>query len=179
MAKRTTTKAKTEAPVVEPIEVKPREYKAEDLIPCQSLIAGPLNLSSPKSGFEYRWEDTGDIRDVSYEDLIALRQIHSKFLYKPAIMITDEELLAQPRWRDLAELYKSYAVISLADTEKILGLAPAALEKALNKLLPAMRKVVVDTAADMIESGALDSIAKIKAIDRVCGTDLYTLAFKQ
>lgn len=179
MARRKTIiESQSEEVVADKEPQSPREYRAEDLIPCQSLTAGPLNLSSPKSGFEYRWEDSGDIRDVSYEDLIALRQIHSKFLYKPAFMIMDEELLSQPRWRDLDQLYKSYAIISLTDVEKIIALDANSLEKALNKLLPAMRKVIVDTAATMIENGSLDSIARIKAIDKVCGTDLYTLAFK-
>ncbi len=177
MARRT-TKAVVEQPTVTEEAPKQREYRAEDLIPCQSVTSGPLNLNGTKSGAEYRWEDSGDIREVSYEDLIALRQVHSKFLYKPAFMIIDEDLLAQPRWRDLRDLYKSYAIISLTEVEKLISLDANSLSKALSKLLPAMRKVVVDTAADMIENGSLDSISKIKAIDSVCGTDLYTLAFK-
>lgn len=155
-----------------------KEYQPYDLIPCESLVNGTLYYLSPKSNQMYEWANNGDIRDVSYEDLLSMKQSHSQILYRPCIMVKDPDLLAQPRWRDIDTLYKGYDIISLADAEKIIGLDVNSLKKALEKLNPAMRIVICDTAADMIEKGTLDSIQKIKTIDEICGTELYTLAFR-
>lgn len=155
-----------------------KEYQPYDLIPCESLVNGTLYYLSPKSNQMYEWANNGDIRDVSYEDLLSMKQSHSQILYRPCIMIKDAKLLAEPRWRDIDTLYKGYDILSLADAEKIIGLDPNSLKKALEKLNPAMRIVICDTATDMIEKGTLDSIQKIKVIDEICGTELYTLAFK-
>ena len=163
-------------PVVEVPRVK--EYQPYDLIPCQSLTSGKMFYNSPKSNTMYKWDDNGAIIDVTYEDLLAMKQSHSELMYRPCFMIMDKELLAQPRWIDIAKIYSGYDILSLSDAEKVINLDVNSLTKALNRLTPAMRAVICNTAADMIEKGTLDSIAKIKAIDEVCGTELYTLAFK-
>lgn len=168
--------APIETPVVEVPQVK--EYQPYDLIPCQSLTSGEMFYNSPKSNTMYKWDDNGTIIDMTYEDLIAMKQSHSELMYRPCFMIMDKELLAQPRWMDIAKIYSGYDIISLSDAEKVINLDVNSLSKALNRLTPAMRAVICNTAADMIEKGTLDSIAKIKAIDEICGTELYTLAFK-
>lgn len=173
---------KAAADTAQPTEVievnTKKEYQPYDLIPCESLVNGTLYYLSPKSNQMYEWANNGDVRDVSYEDLLSMKQSHSQILYRPCIMIKDTGLLAEPRWRDIDTLYKGYDILSLADAEKIIGLDANSLRKALDKLNPAMRIVICDTATDMIEKGTLDSIQKIKVIDEICGTELYTLAFK-
>ena len=183
-AKATSTPAATEtatnkadAPVVETV-AKKKEYGNYDLIPCQSLVNGTLYYLSPKSNTMYTWEDNGAVVDVTYEDLLVMKQTHSGILYKPCVMVMDNDLLAQARWSDVKKVYDDYDVMSLSEAEKVIGLDPLSLKKALEKLTPAMRGVICDTAATMIEKGSLDSIAKIKAIDEVCGTELYTVAFR-
>ena len=178
-----TTKKAEVAPEVVTEDVMPkvetkREFQPFDLIQCESLVSGKLFYTSPKSNQTYEWANNGDSVDVTYEDLLAMKQSHSQILYRPSIMIKDADLLAQPRWMDIAKLYNSYDILSLRDAEKIINLDANSLRKALEKLNPAMRIVICDTAADMIEKGTLDSIQKIKVLDEVCGTELYTLAFK-
>mgnify|MGYP007122057849 CR=1 FL=1 len=167
-----------ETKVVEKPAEKPRDYQPFDLIPCQSLVSGTMFYISPKSNTKYTWADNGEIIDMTYEDLLAMKQTHSQLMYRPCFMIMDEELLAHPRWSDVAKIYANYDVLSLGDAEKVIGLDANSLKKALERLTPAMRVVICNTAADMIEKGSLDSIAKIKAIDEVCGTELYTVAFR-
>ena len=171
----------TQAPVIEPeaAPVVEREYEQYDLIPCRSLTSGTLYIDSTvtKSSNTYEWSDFGDVREIEYQDLIAMKQRHSAFIYRPTFMIEDKELLAQPRWRDVAALYKS--LFPAADIEKLLRADANTLRKTLKNLLPAVQMSVSEYAADMIESGKLDSITKIKVIDEVCGTELYKLAFKK
>lgn len=171
----------TQAPVIEPeaAPVVEREYEQYDLIPCRSLTSGTLYIDSTvtKSSNTYEWSDFGDVREIEYQDLIAMKQRHSAFIYRPTFMIEDKELLAQPRWRDVAALYKS--LFPAVDIEKLLRADANTLRKTLKNLLPAIQMSVSEYAADMIESGKLDSITKIKVIDEVCGTELYKLAFKK
>lgn len=168
-----------QAPTVAQAPVVEREYEQYDLIPCRSLTSGTLYIDSTvtKSSNTYEWSDFGDVREIEYQDLIAMKQRHSAFIYRPTFMIEDKELLAQPRWRDVAALYKS--LFPAADIEKLLRADVNTLRKTLKTLLPAVQMSVAEYAADMIESGKLDSITKIKAIDEVCGTELYKLAFKK
>lgn len=155
-----------------------KEYDAYDLIPCQSLVNGTMYYLSPKSNTMYTWDNNGSIVDMTYEDLLVMKQSHSELMYRPCLMIMDEELLSQPRWANVKSIYDNYDVLSLGDATKIISLDSLSLKKALDKLTPSMRVVICNTAATMIENGTLDSIAKIKVIDEVCGTELYSLAFK-
>lgn len=173
-----TSAVEAEVKIDEKSTVKPHDYQPFDLIPCQSLVSGIMFYISPKSNTKYTWAANGEIVDMTYEDLLAMKQTHSQLMYRPCFMIMDKELLAHPRWSDVAKIYANYDVLSLSDAEKVIGLDANSLKKALERLTPAMRVVICNTASDMIEKGSLDSIAKIKAIDEVCGTELYTLAFK-
>ena len=166
-----------EAVVEEPSVPKIKEYKAYDLVPCQSLVSGKMYYHSPKSNTTYTWDDNGVIVDITYEDLLVMKQSHSGIMYRPCMMIMDKELIAHPRWSDVKRIYDNYDVLSLSDAEKVINLDPNSLKKALERLTPAMRAVICDTAATMIEQHNLDSITKIKIIDEVCGTELYTTAF--
>ena len=69
------------SPAVEVPQVK--EYQPYDLIPCQSLTSGEMFYNSPKSNTMYKWDDNGAIIDVTYEDLLAMKQSHSELMYRP------------------------------------------------------------------------------------------------
>ena len=99
-----TTTEKTTSKTVEPVKVK--EYKSDDLIPCRSMTKGELVYIGKKSGEVYTWEDYGDITEVEYQDLLGLRAKKSPFIFDTLFVIEDEELLEDPKWKDVKALYE-------------------------------------------------------------------------
>lgn len=148
-------------------------YDQHDLILCRNVSASWLKLIG-KSGISYVWNATGDVCEVEYGDLWAKKAARAESLYKPYIVIEDDELLEQPRWKDLKQFYEE-KVYGLDNIDQIISVPASSLEAVLNEISDGMRKAVAVRASVMVEEGLLDSIKKIKIIDKVCGTDLVSV----
>lgn len=148
-------------------------YDQHDLIICRSVTPGWLGLCG-KSGILYVWHNTGDVCEVEYGDLWALKASRSQYLYMPYFVIEDEELLEQPRWKDLKNFYNE-KVYGLDNVDAILNVPSTAIRKVLVELSPGMKNAVALRATVLAENGELDSLKKIKIIDEVCGTDILSI----
>ena len=141
-------------------EAKPvKVYDQHDLILCRSL---------------YVWHNTGDLCEVEYGDLWAAKASRSQYLYSPHFIIEDEELLEQPRWKDLKTFYDE-KIYGLDNVDAILNVPTNQIRRVLEKLADGMKRAVAVRATILAESGELDSIKKIKIIDEVCGTDILSI----
>ena len=190
--KRTTTKApaaeKVEAPVEENVveetpakEVskaapapvaEPRQFNQNDLILCRSVTAGWLGVSG-KSGQYYVFENFGDECEIEYQDLFALKSRRSNYIYAPLFVIEDEELLENPRWKDVAQFYDEK--VFSEDIDEVLNLPVSSFKKALEALPKGLAKALQVKVAEKIEDGSFDSLSKIKIIDEVYGTDFRSI----
>ena len=199
--KRNTTKSETEAKVVKateektvekavektPIEEEPvvkeetpikkepkvvRQFNQNDLILCRSVTAGWLGVSG-KSGQYYVFENFGDECEIEYQDLFALKSRHSQYIYAPLFVIENEELLENPRWKDVAEFYDDK--VFKEDIDDVLNLPASSFENALRLLPKGLAKALQVKVAEKIEDGTFDSLKKIKAIDDVFGTDFRSI----
>lgn len=145
-----------------------RKYAPDDMITCRSITYGELLLAGKKSKLLYSWANYGDTTDVEYQDLQALKSTRSSYLYKPRIVIEDEELVEQ--WgKDFSEMYKSIIDV---DVEDLLKLPLNQFKSKLKKAPKGVQQAVKNIAGEKILNGSLDSLAKIKAIDEILGTDL-------
>ena len=177
-AKKATTDVKVAAEepvavekVVEKVEVKEkRVFKATDMIECKSLRYGLMQHISKKSGNIYEWADYGDIVEVEYGDLLSLKSSKSKFLYSPWFMIMDDQLAEDWKLADIYEPFKEFD-----DVEEFLQSGATTIRKTLPNAPQGYKDLVTYTAADMIRSGTIDSIATINAIDDILGKNLTTL----
>ena len=156
-----TKKAKAPAKV-------PRKYAPDEMIPCRSITYGELLLTGVKSKMLYTWANYGDITEMEFQDLQALRSTRSSYLFKPRFIIEDPELVEQ--WdNDLGKMYKDIIDIDVEDMFKL----PLSQFKARLKKAPAgVQQAVKNIAGEKILNGSLDSLAKIKAIDEILDTDL-------
>ena len=145
-----------------------RKFEPDDLIVCRSITFGELLLTGKKSKLLYSWANYGDTTEVEYQDLQALKSTRSSYLFKPRFIIEDEELVEQ--WgKDFGDIYKNIEDI---DAEDLLKLPVAQLKSKLKKASKGVQLAVKNIAGDKILNGSLDSLAKIKAIDEILGTDL-------
>ena len=161
--------------IVEKAKPQPvqKTYDQHDLILCRNVSAGWLKMTG-KSGIPYVWNATGDLCEVEYGDLWARKTAKSEYLYKPYFVIEDEELLEQPRWKDLKTFYDE-KVYGLDNVDAIINVPSSSIRRVLVELSDGMKNAVAVRAATMIENGSLDSLKKIKIIDEVCGTDLMSV----
>ena len=158
---------------VQPVVKKPvakatRKFASDDLITCRSITYGELLLTGTKSRLLYRWANYGDTTEVEYQDLQALKSTRSTYLFKPRIVIEDEELVEQ--WgKDFGDMYKGIVDV---DVEDLLKLPLNQFKSKLKKAPKGVQQAVKNIAGEKILNGSLDSLAKIKAIDEILGTDL-------
>lgn len=157
-----------ETEVKKPVVKVTRKYDPDEQITCRSITYGELLVVGPKSKLLYSWSNYGDTTPVEYQDLQALRSIRSAHLLKPRIVVEDEELITQ--WgKDFENLYSKIVDV---DVEKILDLPIGKFKTALKNAPKGVQQAVKNIAGEKILDGSLDSLAKIKAIDEILGTDL-------
>lgn len=157
-----------EAEVKKPVAKVHCKYDPDEQITCRSITYGELLIVGPKSKLLYSWSNYGDTTPVEYQDLQALRSIRSAHLLKPRIIVEDEELIAQ--WgKDFENMYSKIVDV---DVEKILDLPLGKFKTALKNAPNGVQQAVKNIAGEKILDGSLDSLAKIKAIDEILGTDL-------
>lgn len=159
---------KVEVPVV-PTPVK-KVYQATDMIPCKSVRYGILQHVSKKSGDIYEWADYGDITEVAYGDLLALKSRKSKFLYAPWFLILDEQLVDDWNLNGVYEFFNEFD-----DIEDFLQSGAISLRKKLPQAPQGFKDLVVHKAGEMLRNGALDSIGTVRAIDDVLHKNLADL----
>ena len=162
------TEESVEQEVKKPVAKTPRKYAPDDLIPCRSVTYGELLLSAPKSKLMYVWANYNDVTEVEFQDLQALKSTRSNYMFRPRIVIEDEELVEQ--WsKDFKDMYSK---ITHVDVEEIFDLPLGKFKTALKNAPKGVQQAVKNIAGEKIMNGSLDSLAKIKAIDDILGTDL-------
>ena len=162
------TEEVVETEVKKPVTKAPRKYAPDEQVVCRSITYGELLITGPKSKLLYSWSNYGDTTPVEYQDLQALRSIRSQHLLKPRIVVEDDELVDQ--WgKDFKDLYSKVVDV---DVEKLFDLPIGKFKTALKNAPKGVQQAVKNIAGEKIMDGSLDSLAKIKAIDEVLGTDL-------
>lgn len=159
---------KTEAKKAKPAQKSVRKYAPTDMIPCRSITYGELLLTGAKTKLLYTWANYGDTTEMEFQDLQALKSTRSSYLYKPRFIIEDEELVDQ--WA--GDFKKMYDDIVEMDVEALFRLPVGQLKAKLKKAPSGVQLAVKNVAGEKIMNGSLDSLAKIKAIDEVLGTQL-------
>ena len=157
-----------EIEVVKETKKAPRKYAPDDMITCRSVTFGELLMTGKKSGLLYSWANHDDTTEVEYQDLQALKSTRSSYLFRPRFIVEDEELVEQ--WGK--EFEKLYENIVSVDVESLFKLPVNHLKSKLKSAPKGVQQAVKNIAGEKILNGSLDSLAKIKAIDEVLGTDL-------
>jgi hypothetical protein len=176
-SKKTVTKVVVKEPEVEIIKQPEKKiYMPNDEIMTTSCTAGELIMIGRKTNRYYSWANYGDTTPVEYQDLKAEQYISgSQYIYNPLFIIEDEEFLALPENKKIAEVYDH--VLKAEDIDKIFNLDNISFEKTIDKLPKGIRNSLKAIAAERIQNGSLDRITKVKALDKILGTDLFNCYF--
>lgn len=154
-----------------PKKVNKPKHDPNELILCRSVRFGELRLIGPKTRMPYSWANEGDVREVEYQDLVSWRALHSPYLFKPMIIIEDEDICEE--WKaDLGALYED---IQQIDIKGMFRLPQRQFVSQLKKLPEGMKSTVQNMAYSMIQDGTLYDLRIIKAIDEILGTELIMM----
>ena len=147
---------------------KKRVFNKDDLIPCVSITPGEMFFEGEKTHNLYIWANIGFVTEIEYQDLnYALQQNHPMII-KPRFIIQDDDIIAQH-----PELDKIYSgLYSVGDLKKILNKTPSEIENEVAKLPTGAKEALKGIVSTQISNGTLDSVNRIKALDRVLGTEM-------
>ena len=160
-----------ETPIVEPSKPRPvekKKFQDNDKIPCMSITAGKYVWVGPKSDDVYRWISDGDVVDVRYSDLVAAVRGRKPMVFKPRVVIQDDDFLAE--YPDIQKLYDS--MYSKEDLYAILQLAPNEMRRIIPQLPDGVKDSLKTLAVKAIDDGRLDSVQRVRVIDDIFGTDI-------
>lgn len=149
----------------------PKKFKNDDLIECRSITNGELLMVGDKTKYLYKWADYGDIEQVEYQDLLYDTRSNSSQsnTMRPRFIVLDEDFISQNK--ALNEVYKKfYGVNDLK--ELILNTDANELVSKLPEYPLGIQESIKGLAATLIEEGALDSISKVKVLDKYFDTNL-------
>lgn len=159
---------KTVVEEIKPVVKQPKKFAQDDMIPCRSVTYGELLLTGPKSKLLYSWANYGDVTEIPFQDLQALRSTRSSYLFRPRFIIEDEDLVEL--WaKDLKDMYDNLVD---EDVDALFKLPLNQFKSKLKKAPRGVQQAVKNIAGEKILNGSLDSLAKIKAIDEILNTDL-------
>lgn len=167
----TTIATDTEAvTIVEEVKKNPKVYQPDDLITCRAVVSGETRLIGKKTGNRYTWAANGDEAEVFYQDLLALKVTRSSYLFKPMIVIMDDELVEQ--WSELNDLYSK--LLTREDINRLIVQRPDVIKSTLESLPKGILEGLKITIGAKVASGELDSINRIKVFDEVLNTDFLS-----
>ena len=151
---------------------KKKVYAENEGIPCKSITPGKLFMEGIKSKIVYRWTDNGDVVEVEYQDLIAAIRSNSTYVMKPFFVIEDNELVN--RFPQLKRLYESmYSIKDLKDV--LTTMSVEEMEKTILALPEGAKDSIKHLASKMISNGTLDSVQKIKCLDKIYDTEMMMM----
>lgn len=167
----TTPAAEVEAVMAElpVVETKPkRTFADNDWVYCTSITPGEYLFEGPKSKTVYSWIDAGVTEPMRYDDLSSAVRTRKPCVFKPRIIIQDEEFLVD--YPELQRLYDS--LYSKDDLTKILELDAGQMISVIKQLPDGAKDALKTMAVNAIETGRLDSVARVRALDQYFGTDM-------
>lgn len=150
------------------VKTEKRVFKAEDTIPCRSVTSGSLKMIGIKSGIDYYWSGRDDVTDVEYQDLAAAIRASKKQLTNPNFIILDDDFLNE--FPQIKRVYEG--LYDMEDFEKILSLPPNQMYEVITKLPNGLKETIKSIASDKIGNGELDSMSRIKMLDKIFHTNL-------
>lgn len=159
----------------EPIQekkVEKKKYEPDEEIITTSCTAGELLMIGRKTKRVYVWSNYGDTTGIEYQDLKAEQYVQgSPYIYSPLFIIEDEEFINLPENKKVADVYAH--ILKAEDIDTLFALDNISFERTVNKLPKGIKNSLKAIAAQKIQDGSLDSVNKIKALDKILGTDLF------
>lgn len=165
-----------DAPVEQPKQQetsKPKATKAslyQDRtreIPVRSCINGRVIYKSKKTGVTYKWLEKGTYEILTIDELLNMESQSQKFLHSPWLMVDDEEVIEAFNLQELYDL-----VAKVEDIDSFITISLGEQKQIYNKLPKSLQNQVYNHIYNKVESGEIDSRAKIRELEELVQMEL-------
>lgn len=144
---------------------------AKEYIKCHSVTNGSLNINC-SSGNVYEFNDYDDDCEIEYHDLSALVRKHSDHIFKPRIVIDDEDFIAE--FPQIAKAYDK--LYTMDDINTILSLPVNQMIREIENMPKAVHENLKSVVSRKVSDGSIDSISKIRALSSLYDADFNLLS---
>lgn len=151
---------------------KKRVFHGDDVILCRSITPGRLCLEGAATNMVYRWMNYGAEAEVEYKDLANAVRSHHKIIFNPSIIVEDDDFV-----NEFIELKKFYTEkFTLKELTDILDMNENKMADAISILPSGARDQFINIVSTKVSNGELDSVKKIKALERILNVDFSLVA---
>lgn len=138
----------------------------DTMVCCASSVAsGKLLYQSKRlQGCSFEWNGFGDEQYIELAELQSMRNAYPAFFEQNWILIDDKEVLSFLH----ADRFYKY-IYSIEDFNRVFTYSPGQIEHIVPELSNGLKRSIASIARQKYESGELDSMACIKALERTTG----------
>lgn len=154
--------------IEEYVAPKKKVFNKDDMIPCVSITPGEMFFEGEKTKNFYVWANIGFVTEIEYQDLNYAIQQNHPFVVKPRFIIQDKDIIEQHP--ELDRIYSG--LYSVGDLKNIIKKTPSEIESEVAKLPLGAKEALKGIVSNMIANGTLDSVNRIKALDKALGTEM-------
>ena len=133
----------------------------------RSCVDGRVIYKSKRSGMTWKWLEKGAYEVLTVEELLNMESQSHKFLHSPWLMVDDEDIIEA---FNLAELYDLVAKVE--DIDSFINMSLGEQKQIYNKLPKASQNQVYNHICFKVDSGEIDSRAKIRELEDLLGREL-------
>ena len=133
----------------------------------RSCVDGRVIYKSKRSGMTWKWLEKGAYEVLTVEELLNMESQSHKFLHSPWLMVDDEDIIEA---FNLAELYNLVAKVE--DIDSFINMSLGEQKQIYNKLPKASQNQVYNHICFKVDSGEIDSRAKIRELEDLVGREL-------
>ncbi len=133
----------------------------------RSCVDGRVIYKSKRSGMTWKWLEKGAYEVLTVEELLNMESQSHKFLHSPWLMVDDEDIIEA---FNLAELYDLVAKVE--DIDSFINMSLDEQKQIYNKLPKASQNQVYNHICFKVDSGEIDSRAKIRQLEELVGMEL-------
>ena len=133
----------------------------------RSCVDGRVIYKSKRSGMTWKWLEKGAYEVLTVEELLNMESQSHKFLHSPWLMVDDEDIIEA---FNLAELYNLVAKVE--DIDSFINMSLDEQKQIYNKLPKASQNQVYNHICFKVDSGEIDSRAKIRELEDLVGREL-------
>lgn len=149
-----------------------RRITNDTLIECKNGVMGNLIYKSNLNpGYIVEWTEFGEVQEIEYRELVAMRGTQRKFFENNWILIEDADVLHK---LGVERYYKN--ALTTENFDSVFRMSPDNIRAKVPGLSSGTKEAIRIKAIKMIKDGTFDSRSAIKALGDALGCDLEELA---
>jgi hypothetical protein len=163
-------------------QVEKKKLKLDDSVSIlvSSNVFGLLTYVNHKTGDKYQWSKMGEVQSLYVSDIRAMKSNQQRFLEENWILIegiADKDEAYENV--DLDDVYETLQISHYYNNRlcpknigDIFNWSATDIREKVPKMNSGVKESLVVRANELIKSGVLDSISKLKALEEVLGCEL-------